>query len=223
MRQNRSSGLHLCCHADTDQEHTDHALRLAWIGPADPSPLDIAFFSPPPPEYEGPRPSRLRTTPTAVYSMGAFWPRRADGSLEPSAYGAVDRNEPLGGESAAAGGAAAVPHSPSASPLPSLFLPHGAPPIPIERCASEEWLRAAAASLPAPPRAILFMSPHFASHGAFAVSTTEQPETIYDFDADTDAGARPRPCRHLPTRGARACAASAARRSACPTPYSSAR
>ena len=42
-------GLHVCLHADTDQEYTDHRERLTWVGPPDPRGLDVAFFAARPP------------------------------------------------------------------------------------------------------------------------------------------------------------------------------
>eukprot|EP00658_Telonema_sp_P-2_P047599 TRINITY_DN36212_c0_g1_i1.p1 TRINITY_DN36212_c0_g1~~TRINITY_DN36212_c0_g1_i1.p1 ORF type:complete len:243 (+),score=50.51 TRINITY_DN36212_c0_g1_i1:28-756(+) len=69
--------------------------------------------------------------------------------------------------------------------LPSLFVPHGSPPIPIERCASEQWLQSAAGTLPRKPSAIIFMSPHFL-RSQFVVSAARRPVTLMDFDDDTD-------------------------------------
>ena len=40
----RADELRVCFHADTDQEYTDHATRLAFIGPTDT--LDYHFFAP---------------------------------------------------------------------------------------------------------------------------------------------------------------------------------
>ena len=51
--------------------------------------------------------------------------------------------------------------------LPSMFLPHGSPPIPIEACGSSDWLAGAAATLPSRPTAIVFMSPHTRYDGRF--------------------------------------------------------
>lgn len=72
--------------------------------------------------------------------------------------------------------------------LPSLFLPHGSPPIPLWPCSSSVFLKEAASRLPRRPRAIVFMSPHFVSDDvdAFVVSAAVKPETIHDFDEDTD-------------------------------------
>eukprot|EP00518_Triparma_eleuthera_P005460 CAMPEP_0182464530 /NCGR_PEP_ID=MMETSP1319-20130603/8695_1 /TAXON_ID=172717 /ORGANISM="Bolidomonas pacifica, Strain RCC208" /LENGTH=253 /DNA_ID=CAMNT_0024664179 /DNA_START=202 /DNA_END=959 /DNA_ORIENTATION=- len=73
--------------------------------------------------------------------------------------------------------------------LPSLFLPHGSPPIPIEPCISSEYLSSLASTLPIRPKGIVFVSPHWITEGTFEVSTANKPETIYDFDADTDVEA----------------------------------
>ena len=91
----------------------------------------------------------------------------------------------------------------SARTLPALFLPHGSPPIPIERCRSEvvsqpdtsalpspfvlvkEWLQTAAQGLGVKPKAIVFMSPHYMRPG-FCVSSCDAPATLMDFDDDTD-------------------------------------
>ena len=68
-------GLHLSVHADTDQEFTDHTLRFGWIGPIDPHPLDVGFFTPPGPGYGGPALHARRSTAATLYSMGDPWPR----------------------------------------------------------------------------------------------------------------------------------------------------
>ena len=46
-------GLYLSLHPDTDQEYTDHTIRLGWIGPQDPRPLDVNFFPPAATTYQG--------------------------------------------------------------------------------------------------------------------------------------------------------------------------
>ena len=176
MLPNSRPGIHLCAHADTNQEYVDHAARLCWVGAADP--LDIRFFAEAPPSYKGVCAGRV-SSPSSIFSMGEHWPRREDGTVDAAAYGAVKRtvtHEQPSGEDI----------SRSAAVLSPLFLPHGAPPIPIERCTSEIWLQGVAARLPTTPRAIIFMSPHFKTSGRFAVSTSPMPEIIYDFDADTD-------------------------------------
>ena len=96
-------------------------------------------------------------------------------------------------------------------PLPALFLPHGAPPIPIEPCSSATWLESAAAGLASRPKAIVFMSPHFRTD-VFTVSTDPNPATLMDFDDDTDDGALAQlltlryPCRGDPSLGNRVAA-----------------
>lgn len=195
------------CDQDTDQEYTDHAARLAFIGP--PDWLDFHFFQPPDvpaqqswrlsltsvaaqPTYKGPEGPR-RSTRDTVHSMGKQWKL----PMLPGAYGTIERNQPN-------------------AKLPALFLPHGSPPIPIEPCKSQvggasathvncwvqDWLQQAAALLPSQPSAILFMSPHFvrsgfcvsACRGEILLTATPQtdhccvlaPATIMDFDDDTD-------------------------------------
>jgi aromatic ring-opening dioxygenase catalytic subunit (LigB family)/aromatic ring-cleaving dioxygenase len=167
--QFRPQGTYLLMHCDTDQEYTDHSCRLAWVGPTDPLPLDLHFFKPLP-TYEGPIDGR-RTDVRAVFSMGEFWPRGPDGAVQKDAYGAVARQ-----------------HSAPAARLPALFLPHGAPPIPIEPCKSSGWLATAAATLPCKPKGIVFMSPHHFER-TFTVSTNQRPATMMDFDSDTSPAA----------------------------------
>ena len=57
----RSDELRVCFHADTDQEYTDHAARLAFIGPTDT--LDYHFFAPPDVSLN---PTRLNTSNQAA-------------------------------------------------------------------------------------------------------------------------------------------------------------
>ena len=216
MMMHRTAGLYLCAHPDTDQEHTDHAGRMCWVGPVDPSPLDIGFFPEAPPHYQGPRRAARVSSKAAVFSMGQRWPRRKDGTVEDALYGRVDRaadghsisqssseaqasistgiheDTTIGSRvappavSALEGRVGSLATGASLLPVPPLFLPHGSPPIPIERCASEIWLRSASARLPFKPKAIIFMSPHFSTEGQFAVSTSASPQILYDFDKDTD-------------------------------------
>ena len=87
-----SLGLFVSLHADTGEEMTDHSLRLAWVGPQDPQPLDIAFFPLPPLSYEGPAVYQRRSNESSVVSMGEDWPRDpSTGQVLRKAYGAVDR------------------------------------------------------------------------------------------------------------------------------------
>eukprot|EP00729_Bicosta_minor_P008705 gene8705-28422_t len=86
-----TKGLYLAVHADTDQEWSDHTLRLGWFGPQDPAPLDVAFFPTPPDGYEGVKAHLRKSSAEAVYSMGEEWPRGADGAVLKTAYGAMDR------------------------------------------------------------------------------------------------------------------------------------
>jgi len=169
----RPAELHLCLHCDSDQEYTDHSCRLAFVGPADA--LHLEFFAPPDySTYKGPTGPR-RTSSTHIYSMGEMWERT---SLRQN-YGAMGR--PSEGSQPAL----SKPQNSGAALQPALFLPHGSPPIPIERCKSEDWLLGAAATLPSKPKAIIFMSPHY-KRDAFTVSTCAAPSTIMDFDDDTD-------------------------------------
>ena len=181
--------LFFCFHADTDQESTDHGARLAWVGPRDPLPLDHGFFEDPPASYSGPAARRARRSDARdLFSMGSLWPRGEDGSLRAGVYGAILRAQEEGGSDAGA-------PAPATGEMPVLFLPHGAPPVPIEPCLSSDFLRSAAARLPGPPSAIVFMSPHFMSGeggddaGVFRLSASPWPSTIYDFDDDTDPAA----------------------------------
>ena len=174
MRQRclpENASLYCPFHCDTDQEYTDHSARLAFIGP--PDDLDLEFFQPPDArKYNGPVGPR-RTNDNVIYSMGEFYER----ATLASKYRAQDRGSDAHGHET--GGKLPT--------MPSLFLPHGSPPIPIERCACETWLQQAAAQLPCRPKAIVFMSPHFFSpEWAFEVSTAERPHTKYDFDSDTN-------------------------------------
>jgi aromatic ring-cleaving dioxygenase len=86
-------GLHLLLHADTDQEYTDHAGRLCWVGAVDPVPLDLLFFSPPDETYQGPGAHTRETNAEAVFSMGEHWARNSiDGAVLNEGYGAIDRS-----------------------------------------------------------------------------------------------------------------------------------
>ena len=138
-RTQMHAGLHLAAHADSGQEYTDHTARLCWVGA--PDALDTDFFTPPHTgSYAGPAARRRQTDDTVVWSMGERWVRDSPGgAVRPDRYGEVSRSE----------------HNPSTRqarvsewppPLPSLFLPHGSPPIPVEPCASAAWLCGAASS-----------------------------------------------------------------------------
>ncbi|HTH74935.1 MAG TPA: class III extradiol ring-cleavage dioxygenase [Trinickia sp.] len=65
------------------------------------------------------------------------------------------------------------------SRLPSLFLSHGAPTLPIDPSMPSGEFAALAAQLPR-PRAILMLSAHWGTDQPIA-STAEAPETIHDF------------------------------------------
>jgi aromatic ring-cleaving dioxygenase len=99
--EQRKQGLHLLLHADTDQEYTDHAGRMCWVGDVDPIPLDLPFFAPPDETYQGPGAHIRRTTASEVYSMGEHWERDpTDGTVVDTTYGAMERDLPAGGSSA---------------------------------------------------------------------------------------------------------------------------
>ncbi len=70
---------------------------------------------------------------------------------------------------------------PTAAPrMPALFVSHGSPMFALEHGSTAPALRAWAASLPAQPRAIVVMSPHWMAATA-TVMTTAQPSTWHDF------------------------------------------
>lgn len=64
-------------------------------------------------------------------------------------------------------------------PLPSLFLSHGAPDLPIRTGSTQDFLRQLFQIMPT-PNAILAVSAHWLTDKP-TVSMAEQPETIYDF------------------------------------------
>jgi len=63
--------------------------------------------------------------------------------------------------------------------LPALFISHGAPDLPIRIGPTQDFLRGLFQTIPI-PRAILAISAHWLTAEP-TVSTTPQPETIYDF------------------------------------------
>jgi len=65
------------------------------------------------------------------------------------------------------------------TPLPSLFLSHGAPDLPIRNGPTQDFLRQLLQTIPT-PEAILVVSAHWLTAQP-TVSTAEHPETIYDF------------------------------------------
>ena len=66
-----------------------------------------------------------------------------------------------------------------ATPLPSLFISHGAPDLPIRTGPTQDFLRRLLQTLPK-PRAILAVSAHWLTTRPM-VNATQQPRTIYDF------------------------------------------
>lgn len=93
MEQPRGD-LYFMFHVDTDQEYTDHAMRMAFVGDRDD--LDLDFFQPPLESYAGPQSRARVTNESHIFSMGKMWDRRKelndkdDGS---SSYGAMDRED----------------------------------------------------------------------------------------------------------------------------------
>lgn len=63
--------------------------------------------------------------------------------------------------------------------IPSLFISHGAPDLPIRNGSTQDFLRNLAQNLPT-PKAILILSPHWLTREP-VVSRAPQPDTIYDF------------------------------------------
>ena len=63
----------ICVHCDSDQEYTDHAARLAWVGPRDE--LALHFFSPPYSSmYRGPEgPRRIITMDPLMSATWLTW------------------------------------------------------------------------------------------------------------------------------------------------------
>ena len=64
--------------------------------------------------------------------------------------------------------------------FPSVFVAHGAPTLPFERGEANRFLRELGPAL-GRPRAVVCVSAHWETRGAFAVSAAERPETIHDF------------------------------------------
>lgn len=71
------------------------------------------------------------------------------------------------------------------SPLPSLFVPHGAPTFALAPGAAGAALKAQADALPR-PRAIIIVSPHWQTEST-TVGTADRLETIHDFTGFPDA------------------------------------
>ncbi|NEQ51144.1 MAG: dioxygenase [Leptolyngbya sp. SIO3F4] len=63
--------------------------------------------------------------------------------------------------------------------LPSLFISHGAPDLPIRKGSTQTFLQQLGNTLPI-PRAILVISAHWLT-AVPTVSTNKQPKTVYDF------------------------------------------
>ena len=174
----RYPDLNYMFHCDSDDEYTDHSLRMCFIGQRDD--LDLLFFQETL-SYMGPQAHIRKTNDDMVYSMGETW-RRED--LLKKTYDAMERSHGL-------------------DALPSFFLPHGSPPLPIEPCKSADFLNQLSKNLSC-PKAIVFMSPHFLRDG-FVVSTATNPSTLMDFDDDTDPDklkileSLNYPCRGSPT------------------------
>ncbi|MFN0263017.1 DODA-type extradiol aromatic ring-opening family dioxygenase [Tepidamorphus sp. 3E244] len=67
----------------------------------------------------------------------------------------------------------------SASPMPTMFVSHGAPDIVIRDMAARDFLKAYAGKIEK-PKAILVVSAHFETHGV-AIVTDPKPGMTYDF------------------------------------------
>ncbi|MBT9316523.1 DODA-type extradiol aromatic ring-opening family dioxygenase [Leptothoe spongobia] len=67
--------------------------------------------------------------------------------------------------------------------LPSLFISHGAPDLPIRTGPTQTFLKELASTIPI-PRAILIISAHWLTNEP-SISTDKQPETVYDFGGFT--------------------------------------
>ncbi|MGF1569322.1 MAG: DODA-type extradiol aromatic ring-opening family dioxygenase [Nodosilinea sp.] len=65
-------------------------------------------------------------------------------------------------------------------PLPTFFISHGAPDLPIRTGPTQDFLRQLLATLPGQPTAILAISAHWLTAQP-TLSTNPQPQTIYDF------------------------------------------
>ncbi|MBF2088563.1 MAG: dioxygenase [Synechococcales cyanobacterium K44_A2020_017] len=64
--------------------------------------------------------------------------------------------------------------------LPTFFISHGAPDLPIRTGPTQDFLRQLLASLPEQPTAMLVISAHWLTAQP-TLSTNPQPQTIYDF------------------------------------------
>lgn len=64
--------------------------------------------------------------------------------------------------------------------LPTFFISHGAPDLPIRTGPTQDFLRQLLTTLPERPTAILAISAHWLTAQP-TLSTTPQPQTIYDF------------------------------------------
>ena len=69
--------------------------------------------------------------------------------------------------------------APSQSPMPTLFVSHGAPDIVLRDMAARDFLKSYAGRI-AKPKAILVVSAHFETDGV-AIVTDPKPGTVYDF------------------------------------------
>ena len=63
---------------------------------------------------------------------------------------------------------------------PALFLPHGAPDLPVSDIAAHRFLAGLTRSLPAPPRGVLVVSAHWEER-APTVTSHPAPRTVHDF------------------------------------------
>jgi 4,5-DOPA dioxygenase extradiol len=72
-----------------------------------------------------------------------------------------------------------TPSTPPTTPLPSLFISHGAPPFALEPGKAGALLQEAGRKLP-PVQAVLLVSPHWMTPG-LTVMATAKPATVIDF------------------------------------------
>ncbi|HXJ00593.1 MAG TPA: class III extradiol ring-cleavage dioxygenase, partial [Micropepsaceae bacterium] len=69
--------------------------------------------------------------------------------------------------------------------LPSLFVSHGAPTLPLDDCPARDFLKSLGGKLP-PPRAVLAISAHWDNDAPTVNSVAVNP-TIHDFYGFPDA------------------------------------
>ncbi len=73
-----------------------------------------------------------------------------------------------------------MPHNAAQTPLPSLFISHGAPNIVLQNAAARDFMAQLGADLPRPP-AIVVITAHWEVKGRARISAAAHPATIHDF------------------------------------------